>query len=448
MIGFIKEFGKAFLLGIVVFIIIGLIRYSNGLEYTSIKQVMTIFAYNQLYAVVLYLANGYFFQYIFKRFKLTFFTLKTIAILSVGVLGITTISVFFIRIVHEVIFGALTLMQFVSEEKPQDYYVVLAISLVVSYVILSIFYYRHKQEHKVKEQKIIAGTASAKFDALKNQLDPHFLFNSLNVLTSLIEENPEAATRFTTALSKVYRYVLEQKNKDLVSVEEELKFANLYMSLIKMRFEDSIEFSIPEKLSNPEAKVVPLSLQLLLENAVKHNIVTPTKKLFISIKEKDGSLLIENNIQVKKVINPSTGVGLQNIKQRYQLLTNRPVFIENDGNKFAVAIPLLTKQNTVMETQDIYINELKYERAKEHVEKLKGFYAHFIIYLLMMPVFIFLNYRSTGFPWAIFPIVGWGFGIAGHAMETFNYNPLLGKDWEERKLKQFMEEENNSNFKK
>lgn len=448
MVRFIKEFGKAFLLGIVVFIIIGLIRYSNGLEYSSIKQLLIIFAYNQLYAVVLYLANGYFFQYIFKRFKLTFFTLKTIAILSVGVLVITMISVFFIRIVHEVIFGVRTLMQFISEEKPQEYYVVLAISLVVSYVILSVFYYRHKQEHKVKEQKIIAGTASAKFDALKNQLDPHFLFNSLNVLTSLIEENPEAATKFTTALSKVYRYVLEQKNKDLVSVEEELKFANLYMSLIKMRFEDSIEFSIPEKLSNPEAKVVPLSLQLLLENAVKHNIVTPTKKLFISIIEKDGSLLIENNIQVKKVINPSTGVGLQNIKQRYQLLTNRPVFIQNDGNKFAVAIPLLTKQNTVMETQDIYINELKYERAKEHVEKLKGFYAHFIIYLLMMPVFIYLNYRSTGFPWAIFPIIGWGFGVAGHAMETFNYNPLLGKNWEERKLKQFMEDDNNTNFKK
>ena len=448
MIPFLKEFGKAFLLGIVVFIIIGLIRYSNGLEYSSIKQVLTIFAYNQLYAVVLYLANGYFFQYIFKRFKLTFFTLKTISILSVGVLVITTTSVFFIRIVHEVIFGVMTLTQFISRETPQEYYVVLVISLVVSYVILSVFYFRHKQENKVKEQKIIAGTASAKFDALKNQLDPHFLFNSLNVLTSLIEENPEAATRFTTALSKVYRYVLEQKNKDLVSLEEELRFAKLYMSLIKMRFEDSIEFSIPKELSNPEAKVVPLSLQLLLENAVKHNIVTPAKKLFISITEKDGNLLITNNLQTKKVVNPSTGVGLQNITQRYQLLTNRPVFISKDESNFTVAIPLLTKQQTVMETQNSYINDLKYDRAKEYVEKLKGFYAHFVIYLLMMPVFIYLNYISTGFPWALFPIIGWGFGIAGHAMETFNYNPLLGKNWEERKMKQFMEEDKSTNYKK
>ncbi len=448
MTGFIKEFGKAFLLGIVVFIVIGLIRYSNGLEYSSIKQLLIIFAYNQLYAVVLYLANGYFFRYIFIRFKLTFFTLKTIGILSIGVLGITTISVFFIRIVHEVIFGARNLTQFISEEKPQEYYVTLSISLVVSYVILSIFYYRHKQENKVKEQKIIAGTASAKFDALKNQLDPHFLFNSLNVLTSLIEENPEAANKFTTALSKVYRYVLEQKNKDLVSVEEELKFATLYMSLIKMRFEDSIVFSLPEKLSNPEAKVVPLSLQLVLENAVKHNIVTPTKKLHISIQEEDGNLIVKNNSQPKQVIKASTGVGLKNIKQRYYLLTDRPVLINKTDKEFCISIPILTKNITIMETQTSYISEKKYARAKEHVEKLKGFYIHFAIYLMMMPVFIFLNYRSTGFPWAIFPILGWGFGVAGHAMETFNYNPLLGKDWEEKKMKELMDKDDFDNYNK
>ena len=101
-----------------------------------------------------------------------------------------------------------------------------------------------------------------------------------------------------------------------------------------------------------------------------------------------------------------------------------------------------------METQTSYISEKKYARAKEHVEKLKGFYIHFAIYLMMMPVFIFLNIRSTGFPWAIFPIVGWGFGLAGHAMETFNYNPLLGKDWEEKKMKELMDKDDFDNFNK
>ena len=289
MINLIKDIGKAFFIGSIVFLILRLIQYSNGYAYSNGMELLISFAYNQLYSVVLYLANGYFFKYILRSFKDTFYTLKTVTILIIGVIGVTTVSVFFIRIVHEVIFGKLTFNEFLATENPQDYYITILIAILVSLAILAFFYYKHIQENKVKEQKIIAGTASAKFDALKNQLDPHFLFNSLNVLTSLIEENPEAATKFTTSLSKVYRYVLEQKNKDLVSVEEELKFARLYMLLIKMRFEDSIVFQLPEKLSDPEAKVVPLSLQLLLENAVKHNVVTPSKKLYIYIEEKDGN---------------------------------------------------------------------------------------------------------------------------------------------------------------
>ncbi len=127
--------------------------------------------------------------------------------------------------------------------KDRDYYQSsLIIAIIVSLYFHAIWYYKYRQENKVKEQKIIAGTASAKFDALKNQLDPHFLFNSLNVLTSLIEEDPYQAQKFTTSLSKVYRYVLEQKNKDLVSVDEELQFAKTYVKLLKMRFEDSIHF--------------------------------------------------------------------------------------------------------------------------------------------------------------------------------------------------------------
>ena len=97
------------------------------------------------------------------------------------------------------------------------------------------------------KQEIVAKTETAKFESLKNQLDPHFLFNSLNVLTSLIGENPAQAEKFTTKLSKVYRYVLEQRNKDLVPIEEELKFAKTYMQLLEMRFEDAVKFNIPDK---------------------------------------------------------------------------------------------------------------------------------------------------------------------------------------------------------
>src|SRR5690606_4484791 len=122
---------------------------------------------------------------------------------------------------------------------------------------------------------------------------------SLNVLTSLIDEQPHVAQRFTNSLSKIYRYVLEQKNKELVSVEEELDFAREYMDLLKIRFENSITYSMPERVSNTEAKVVPLSLQLLLENTIKHNVVSENRPLHIKIYEEGNYLVVENNLQKK-----------------------------------------------------------------------------------------------------------------------------------------------------
>ena len=441
MTRFLKEFARAFSIGIFIFIVMGIIQYFNGYRFESMNELLLNLAYNQVYALVFYMAIAYFFKIMLKRYKSSFLKLETIALLTFGVISITLICMLFLRMISEILIKKETYTEFIATEKPQFYYVAVFIALVISGIFYVINYYKYKQDTKVKEQKIIAGAASAKFDALKNQLDPHFLFNSLNVLTSLIEENPDAATKFTTSLSKVYRYVLEQKNKELVSIEEELKFAKLYITLIKMRFEDSIVFSIPEKLSNPEAKVVPLSLQLLLENAVKHNMVTPDRKLYITIEEEDGVLHIKNNIQLKQVVRAGSGVGLRNIKQRYYLLSDRPVSITKNENEFIVSIPLLTKKTTIMEPQKNYISEKRYERAKERVENLKGFYIHFSIYLIMVPVFIFLNFRSTGFPWAIFPIVGWGLGVAGHAMEAFNYNPILGKNWEEKKIRELMKKD-------
>ncbi len=435
----LQELGKAFLIGVVVFIVIGIIRYYNGYRITDVGELMERFIYNQTYSIMLYGGNAVFIYFLVGKYKGDFFKLRHLAKGILGAIVITLSSLFVLHFINDVLIYGQSFSKFIGEESLSYYYYSFIISMVIVLIFYGIYYYRCIQERRVKEQKIIAGTASAKFDALKNQLDPHFLFNSLNVLTSLIEENPEAATKFTTALSKVYRYVLEQKNKDLVTVEEELKFANLYMSLIEMRFEDSIVFTISENISNPEAKVVPLSLQLLLENAVKHNQVTEAKKLHITIEETDGNLVIANNVQPKQVVKESSGVGLRNIRQRYEILTDRPVTIDENGKQFSIAIPMLTKETMTMNTQDTFISEKKYTLAKEHVEKLKGFYIHLTIYLIFVPFFIWLNYISNaGFPWAIFPIGGWGFGVLGHAAETFNYNPFFGKNWEERKIRELM----------
>lgn len=436
-----KELGRAFFLGTVIFLVIGIINYFNGVRITDGKELLIDFAINQLYSIVLYMTNAILIIYMIRKYGANLFKVENLSKAFLGNITITLIDLLILRAFTKMVLYGQSFDDFLSGENIGYYTISFLISMLICASFYAFYYYKSTQEKRVKEQKIIAGTASAKFDALKNQLDPHFLFNSLNVLTSLIEENPRSATKFTTALSKVYRYVLEQKNKELVTVDEELRFARLYMSLIKMRFEDSIIYDAPESVSNPEAKVVPLSLQLLLENAVKHNQVTPAKKLHIRIYEKNGNLVVKNNVQPKTVMKESSGVGLRNIRQRYQILSDKAVQIQQNEKEFSISLPMLTKQVTAMKTQETYISGKKYELAKKQVEELKGFYIHFTIYLIMVPVFIWLNFRSTGFPWAIFPIVGWGAGVTGHAMEVFNYNPFLGKNWEDRKIKELMDKD-------
>jgi uncharacterized protein involved in tolerance to divalent cations len=389
------------------------------------------------------MVNMFAFRALLTYFKQSFWTVKIagLGLFSGVIVSMTTL--FLLRFFIIVVYHGVPFDQFLDNEAVSEYYLSLFICVTALALYYSFYYWKSKQETEVKQSRIIAGTASAKFDALKNQLDPHFLFNSLNVLTSLIDENPKQAQKFTTSLSKVYRYVLEQKNKELVSVDEELAFARTYMNLIKMRFEDSIIVDIPAMAKNPDAKVVPLSLQLLLENAVKHNMVTPRKKLHIRIFEEEGSLVVENNMQTKQVLKKSSGVGLQNIRQRYYLLTNRQVEIKEDTIHFRVSIPMLTSQRPMREVQETFIADKKYNMAKEKVEKIKGFYVHFTIYCIMVPVFIWLNALSGNFPWAVFPILGWGFGIFGHASDTFNWRgPVLNKTWEDRKINELMDDEN------
>jgi hypothetical protein len=208
-----------------------------------------------------------------------------------------------------------------------------------------------------------------------------------------------------------------------------------------MRFEDSILFDIPDKCSNPEAKIVPLSLQLLLENAVKHNVVSSSRPLNIKVYEENDVLVIQNNFQEKQVVKKSSGVGLRNIQQRYSILSNREVHIDKTAAYFKVSLPMLSKKVSLTASQETYISDKRYQKAKERVEAIKGFYGNLTAYCIVIPLLIWLNLRSSSFPWAIFPALGWGFGLTIHGMEAFGYNPLWGKSWEEKKIKELMDDD-------
>lgn len=438
----LKNIIITFLIGCLVFVIGK--GFWDGFEFDSFSEALRDFAFYQLYSFVLGYSNMYFFDWMERQSWAPGQMIKRIILGIIGSTVITLVGLFLLRAGTALFYLNISFERFWKGETIYGYTFGLWITLSIVTVFHVVYFYNRYQKNKIKEQKVIAGTASAKFDALKNQLDPHFLFNSLNVLTSLIDENPKNAQKFTTALSKVYRYVLEQKNKDLVSVDEELDFARTYMSLLKMRFEDSIVFEIPEHASNPESKVVPLSLQLLLENAVKHNMVTSKKPLRIRIYESGNMLVVENNLQPKQIVKRSSGVGLENIKQRYQLLTKRMVDINEQAKSFAVAIPMLTKQITMTTAIEPKSNfDDRYVRARKRVEELKEFYYSLISYCFVIPFLIFIWYRYTPMTiqWFWFPMLGWGLSLAFQAYKVFVTTGTFGKSWEEKKIEKFMEEE-------
>lgn len=294
--------------------------------------------------------------------------------------------------------------------------------------------WKKSTRREVVEQKLIARSANAQFESLKNQLDPHFLFNSLNVLSSLIEENSAQAQQFTGAMAKIYRYVLEQKDKELISLEEEISFAKTYAQLLKMRFEESIIFNFSTEENT--GFLVPLSLQLLLENCIKHNFATPDKPLRINISTKEGFLIIENNLQPRNTEEESTGIGLSNIVSRYALLTDRNVFIEKSEHSYRIKIPVLTQKLKNMELQKNPEN-LAYGRAQKRVEELKGFYANLLSYCIVIPMLAIINLSSGGYQWFWWPMLGWGIGLISHAFKVFGLN----SNWEDRKIKELMEKE-------
>lgn len=297
---------------------------------------------------------------------------------------------------------------------------------------------KQNAKKEVVEQKLIAKSANAQFESLKNQLDPHFLFNSLNVLDSLIEENPIQAQRFTNSMSKIYRYVLEQKDKELVSVEEEIDFAKTYCELLKTRFEDAVTFEFAISEEDNKGLVVPLSLQLLLENAIKHNFATSSKPLNIKIITENKNLTIENNLQTRELPNKSTGVGLANIVSRYNLLTDRNVFVEKSETFFKVKLPILKEKLKAMNSYSPSEEQLAYEKATKRVEELKGFYGNLISYCIFIPFLFFINWKtSPNYYWAFWPMLGWGIGLISHGIKTFG----ISSDWEERQIRKYMQKE-------
>ncbi len=193
----------------------------------------------------------------------------------------------------------------------------------------------------VEKEQLERDNLASQLEGLKNQVNPHFLFNSLNTLIHIIPENPETAIRFVQKLSKVYRYILEIRDTDTTPLSNELEFLKAYIFLLKERFGDNLHVNIHDMKGMEERHIAPLSLQILFENAIKHNIISSEKPLMIDLFIEGDKLIVKNNLQRKNQVQEGTGVGLENIKNRYQLVSQKDVAIIITAQSFMVALPLL-----------------------------------------------------------------------------------------------------------
>jgi LytS/YehU family sensor histidine kinase len=185
----------------------------------------------------------------------------------------------------------------------------------------------------------------AQLEVLKGQINPHFLFNNLSVLSSLVYIDQDKAVEFINQFSKVYRYVLESNSKELVELQTELQFINSYIYLLKIRFGENINFNLNINTKYNNYYIPPMAIELILENTIKHNEASEEKPLYVNIDtSNDNYLVISNNIQLRKDVEQGTKLGLNNIKKRYLHYTNMPVEIIKNEKSFTIKIPLLTRQ--------------------------------------------------------------------------------------------------------
>lgn len=200
-----------------------------------------------------------------------------------------------------------------------------------------------RQSKHIKE--IESEVMRIKYKQLRAQVNPHFLFNSLNILVSLINSNPNKATEYTKQLASIYRYLLSNDNVEVVPLSDELKFAQQYAKILNIRYDQGIKINIPQvtDIAVLSTRIIPTAIQILIENACKHNIISAIKPLIINIIIDDNKITVNNTITPRPIPADSTGLGLKGLKEKYKIIANKEIEIKQTHTTFSVSIPLMTR---------------------------------------------------------------------------------------------------------
>ncbi|UOR07574.1 histidine kinase [Hymenobacter aerilatus] len=335
------------LLGLMLLLSVGLtFLFCPGCAINS-EDFRLTFGYNVCYTVGLWLANGYPAAWLNRKADWRQEPLRRF-LLTVGLS--TVLSLLVIVLVNggfRVLYHHRPLRELLEPRVWGQFILPLVTTTVVSLFIHSRSFLLGWREAAIRTQRLEKESAVARLDSLRRQVDPHFLFNSLNALTVLVEENdPARATRFIRQLAQVYRYVLDSQEQEVVPLTEELAFVESYLHLQRTRLGEGIQVEIKQPDASADTLLVPpLAVQLLLENAFKHNATSQRNPLHITVEIDPAAreLRVANTLRPRTVAAAeSTGLGLRNLQARYGFLTEQPVRIERTATEFVVALPLLT----------------------------------------------------------------------------------------------------------
>jgi sensor histidine kinase YesM len=306
----------------------------------SYPELLACYAYFILIALLIWQGNVWFMYFIRKKYTWSYRQYHKIVI-----------SLFLVNIVYS---GTLSMLllhlwkMFARETYGQDGPVVntsLIIIIAACFItnIYEILFLNREMEHsQSRVEQLNIAKAQAELEALKNQIDPHFIFNSLNTLSFLITRDPLNARLYNDTLAKVYRYILSNKEKDMVLLREEIEFISNYFYLLKIRFGEAISMVIEiTDLSSEDFLIPPISMQALVENAIKHNEFNDKTPLTISVSISSNYVIVKNIINPKNYPNPTSKIGLGNLDHRYKLLTKRNIIIENNFKSFSVKLPII-----------------------------------------------------------------------------------------------------------
>lgn len=305
---------------------------------TTVEIVVTLLA-SLFFSAFDWLINRFILIGLRKRYPSLKDSVKRLTFLFLGILT-TVVVVDFIGVSLVSTFSENISYNF--PERTRSLVIVILLTIMTMAIYEAVYFFVLLKKSIREEEQAKQAIIQAQLDTLRNQAQPHFFFNTLNTLRDIIDQSPkEDAKQFVDKLSDIYRFLLESGNTNLISLKDELKFVKAYIHIQSERFGENLKlnWNIPEAL--PGIMIVPMSLQLLLENAIKHNVISRAKPLEVNINIKDDYIIVDNKIQKKSTQLPSTKVGLKNIEKRYTLISNRSVQIANDGSKFSVSLPLL-----------------------------------------------------------------------------------------------------------